>query len=346
MKLIDLRSDTVTQPTKEMLEAILQAELGDDSRSHEDPTVNKLEKIAAEITGKQAALLVPSGIMGNTVSVLANTSRGDKVIVERTSHLYASEIGSWMILGDLYPVTIQGKNGYMDPYNIETELKISTKNKPSLICTENTHNNAGGTVMTMSQMEKTWDLAQTYGVKIHCDGARIFNAAIYLDTEVKNLCQFTDSIMFCISKGLSAPVGSLVCGSKEFIEQARFYRKLLGGAMRQAGIIAAPGIISLTQMVTRLKEDHENAALLAKGLDQIPGIRLLNQVQTNIIFVDLTELGITGDDFRTRMFNYGIRTGGGKISEARLVTHRGITKENVQKVIESTRCVVSDLKGE
>jgi len=346
MKLIDIRSDTVTQPTKEMLEAIVQAELGDDGRSHEDPTVNKLEKIAAEITGKEAALLVPSGVMGNTISVLANTSRGEKVIVERTSHLYTNENGSWMILGDLYPVTIQGNNGYMNPNDIETELKTSTKNKPSLMCIENTHNNAGGIVMTTSQMKETWDLAQTYGIKIHCDGARIFNAAIYLGKEVKELCQYTDSIMFCISKGLSAPVGSLVCGSKEFIEQARFYRKLLGGTMRQAGIIAAPGIISLTNMVERLKEDHENAALLAKGLEQIPGIRLRNQVQTNIIYVDLSELDITGDEYRTRMLNHGIRTGGGKLPETRLVTHRGITKENVLKVIESTRKVVSDLERE
>lgn len=346
MKLIDIRSDTVTQPTREMLEAILQAELGDDGRSHEDPTVNKLEKIAAEITGKQAALLVPSGVMGNTVSVLSNSSRGDKVIVERTSHLYTNENGSWMILGDLFPVTIQGNNGYMNPHNIEAEIKTSTKNRPSLICTENTHNNAGGTVMTLAQMKKTWELAQTYGVKVHCDGARIFNAAIYLGTEVKNLCRYTDSIMFCISKGLSAPVGSLVCGSKEFIEQARFYRKLLGGTMRQAGIIAAPGIISLTNMIERLKEDHENAALLAKGLEKIPGIQLRNQVQTNIIYIDLSELGITGDEYRTRMLNYGVRTGGGGLPEARLVTHRGIKKEDVLKVIESTRSVVGDLDGE
>ena len=284
--------------------------------------------------------------MGNTISILANTSRGEKVIVERTSHLYSNENGSWMILGDLYPVTIQGNNGYMNPHDIEAEIKTSTKNKPSLICIENTHNNAGGIVMIISQMKETWDLAQTYGIKIHCDGARIFNAAIYLGKEVKELCQYTDSIMFCISKGLSAPVGSLVCGSKEFIEQARFYRKLLGGTMRQAGIIAAPGIISLTNMVERLKEDHENAALLARGLEQIPGIRLRNQVQTNIIYVDLSELDITGDEYRNRMLNHGIRTGGGKLPEARLVTHRGITKEKVLEVIESTRKVVSDLEGE
>jgi len=345
MKLIDIRSDTVTQPTKEMLDAIVQAELGDDGRSHDDPTVNQLEKLAAEITGKEAAILVPSGVMGNTISILSNTKRGDKVIVERTSHIYTNENGSWMILGDLFPVTIQGDNGCMDPLRIESEIKGSTKNEPSLICIENTHNNAGGIVMTTSQMKQIWDLAQVYGVKVHCDGARIFNAAIYLGKEVKELCQYTDSIMFCISKGLSAPIGSLVCGTKEFIQQARFYRKLLGGTMRQAGIIAAPGIVSLTRMIGRLEDDHKNAALLAKGLEKIPGIQLRNQVQTNIIYVDLSELGITGDDFRAQMQNHGIRTGGGKLPETRLVTHRGITKENVLEVIESTQRVVNELKG-
>ncbi len=346
MKLIDVRSDTVTQPTKGMLEAILKAEFGDDGKSHDEPTVNQLEKIAAEITGKEAAILVPSGVMGNTISILSHTKRGEKVIVERTSHLYTNENGSWMILGDLFPVTIQGDNGYMNPHNIEAEIRTSTKNKPSLVCIENTHNNAGGTVMTTSQMKQIWDLAQVYGIKVHCDGARIFNAAIYLGKEVKELCQYTDSIMFCISKGLSAPVGSLVCGTKEFIQQARFYRKLLGGTMRQAGIIAAPGIIAITKMVERLKEDHKNAALLAKGLEKIPGIQLRNKVQTNIIYVHLSELGITGDEFRAKMHIHGIRTGGGKLPETRLVTHRGITKENVLKIIESTRSVISELKGE
>lgn len=337
MRTIDLRSDTVTLPTKEMLESIQTAPLGDDARGKEDLTVRKLEELAAEKMGKEDALLVPSGTMANSVSILAQTERGNEVIVERNSHTMTSEFGSWMVIGGLVPVTITERMGYMDPHDIDGAVKLKGQPKTGLICIENTHNNAGGIVMNPEQMKAIWDVAKDHDLPVHLDGARIFNAAIHLGIDVKQLTKYTDSLMFCLSKGLSAPVGSVVCGNKEFISQARYYRRFLGGAMRQAGIIAAPGIIALTKMVDRLKEDHETATLLAHGLKQIDGIKLLHVVQTNIIRFDVGELGMTGDQFMNTMGRFGIKTGGGPRSDLRVVTHRGITKEDIEYTIECVK---------
>ncbi len=337
MRNIDLRSDTVTLPTKEMLAAIQTAQLGDDARGREDLTVRRLEELAAEKMGKEDALLVPSGTMGNSVSILAQTQRGDEVILERNSHVMTSEYGSWIVVGGLVPVTIVGKMGYMEPHNVANAIKASGKPKTRLICLENTHNNAGGIAMNPEQMKAIRDVAKEQNLPVHLDGARIFNAALYLGVDVRQLARYTDSVTFCLSKGLSAPVGSVVCGNKEFISQARYYRRLLGGAMRQAGIIAAPGIIAITKMVDRLKEDHEAATLLAQGLQQINGIKLLHPIQTNIIRFDVGGLGMTGDHFMKEMAKFGIKTGGGSRSELRVVTHFGITREDIDYTIECVK---------
>jgi threonine aldolase len=334
MKVVDLRSDTVTLPTREMIESIQTAPLGDDARGREDPTVRKLEELSAEKTGKEDALLVPSGTMGNLVSILAHTERGNEVIVERTAHVMNNEFGSWIIIGGLIPSTVVGKLGYMDPHDVDVAVRPKGQLKTGLICMENTHNNAGGIVITPEQMKAIWDVAKKHELPVHTDGARIFNAAVYLGVDVKNLIKYTDSITFCFSKGLSAPVGSVVCGTKEFIARARNFRKLVGGAMREAGIIAAPGIVALTKMIDRLKEDHETAAMLAEGLRGIKGIKILHPVQTNIVHFDVGGLGLTGDQFMNEMKKFNIRTGGGARSSLRVVTHRHITKDDIKYTIE------------
>lgn len=337
IQIIDLRSDTVTLPTREMLESILTASLGDDKRGRNDPTVRKLEDLAAEKMGMEDALLVPSGTMGNSVSVLANTERGNEVIVERNSHILKSELGSWVIIGGLIPVTVMGKLGYMDPNDVEAAIRLEGRPKTGLICTENTHNKAGGIVITPKQTKAIWDVAKDHDLPVHTDGERIFNAAVYLGTDVKKLTRYTDSVMFGLSKGLSAPVGSIVCGTEEFIAKARHYRNLLGGSMRQAGIIAAPGIIAITKMIDRLREDHETAAMLAEGLRGINGIKLLHPVQTNIIYFDVGGLGLTGNQFRDRIAKFGVKTGGGPRSALRVVTHRGITREDIKYTIDCVK---------
>lgn len=342
MKIIDLRSDTVTLPTKEMLEAIQTAPLGDDGRDRGDPTVRKLEEMAANKMGMEDALLVPSGTMGNSVSVLASTERGNEVIVERNSHILNNERGSWIIIGGLIPVTIMGKLGYMDPNDVEIAIRLGGQPKTGLICIENTHNGAGGIVMTPEQMKAIRDVAKDHDLPIHMDGARVFNAAVYLGVDVKKLTRYTDSVMFCLSKGLSAPVGSMVCGTEEFIAEARNYRKLQGGTMRQAGIIAAPGIIAITKMVDRLREDHETAAMLAEELKDINGIKLLHPIQTNIIRFDVGGLGLTGNQFRDKMAKFGVKTGGGPRSALRVVTHRGINREDIKYTIDCVRKIAAE----
>jgi threonine aldolase len=335
MKIIDLRSDTVTLPTDEMLEAIRCADLGDDARGHEDPTVNKLEEIAAEKMNKESALLVTSGTQGNLVSLLTHTHRGDEVILESMSHTYNSELGGLSALGGLLPRPVKGVMGALDPRGVEEVIRPRT----TLICMENTHEKAGGTVITPRQTKAISDIAKAHGLKLHLDGARIFNAAVALDMNVKRLAENVDTVMFCLSKGLSAPIGSLVVGPIEFIEKARYFRTMLGGSMRQAGIIAAAGIVALEKMVDRLKDDHKNARLLAEGLTS-KGVSVnLDAVQTNIVRYDTRDLGIPPEKFVAELSEYGV-----KVQAARMVTHRGIEREDIeytldciQKIVESSQ---------
>ena len=265
MRVVDLRSDTVTLPTEEMLEAIRTAKLGDDVYG-EDPTVNRLEELAAEKMGKEASLLATSGTQANLISLMSQTKRGDEVILEVDAHLYYFEVGAFSALGGLIPRLVRGHSGVMTPDDVEAALRPPNIHFPptALVCIENTHNRAGGTMWSPSQSKAIFDFARDHGLKVHLDGARIFNAAVAQNLDVREFTRYTDTLMFCLSKGLSAPIGSLVVGDRELIVRARRIRKMLGGGMRQAGILAAAGLIALEQGPQKLVQDHVNARFLQK----------------------------------------------------------------------------------
>src|SRR6266853_885758 len=285
--MIDLRSDTVTLPTPAMREAMYRAEVGDDVY-HEDPSINRLQEMAAERLGKEASLFVPSGTMGNVAAILAHAGRGEAVIVGNQSHIYRYEVGGASTVGGspMYVVPTEAR-GLLDLHQVEIGISDGSDEHSAptaLLCIENTHNRCGGAVLNVEQVEALVSLAHEHGVKVHMDGARIFNAATALGVQVSTLAQPVDSMMFCLSKGLSAPVGSILVGSREFIHKAHRMRKVLGGGMRQAGILAAAGIVALEQMVERLAEDHENCKRFAFGLADFPQIEVdVECVVTNIV---------------------------------------------------------------
>src|SRR5208337_770689 len=272
-----LRSDTVTLPTPEMRDAIARAELGDDVY-REDPTVNRLEELAAEVTGKQAALLVASGTMANLIALMVHCPRGRKAIVGAKAHTFIYEAGGASVVGGIAMVPVANlETGALDLTELEHELATPPDAhfaQPALVALENTHNSCGGVAVPASHMADVATLARRHNVAVHLDGARIFNAAIALETDARTLAGYADSVSFCLSKGLACPVGSLLCGSREFIAEAHRTRKLLGGGMRQAGIIAAAGIVALDSMVQRLADDHLNARALAEGLGLVAGINV------------------------------------------------------------------------
>src|SRR5215472_48552 len=272
-RVIDLRSDTLTMPTPEMRRAMAEAELGDDV-FREDPTVNRLQEMAAERMGKEAALLVTSGTQGNLVGILSHTQRGDEIIVGDQSHVFHYEVAGAAVVGSLQLRTVRNIDGMLDPAEVEAAIRPQDVHAPrtGVVCLENTHNRNGGAPLSASHTKAVADVAHRHGVLVHLDGARVFNAAVALDVDVRELTAPVDSVTFCLSKGLAAPVGSVLCGSKDYVETARKYRKMLGGGMREAGIIAAAGIVALTTMVDRLAEDHANARLIADRLAEIPGI--------------------------------------------------------------------------
>jgi threonine aldolase len=332
-KNLDFRSDTVTWPSPEMREASYKAKVGDDVFG-DDPTVNELEKIAAEITGKEAALFVTSGTMGNAVAVLAHTHRGDEIILEQRSHIFYNEVGGLAVMGQLMARTVPGEKGWMKPEDIEKAIRPDNIHFPptTLVCIENTHNSAGGIALTTKQMKADWDVAKKHNLAVHMDGARVFNASVALGVDVKELTQYSDTVQICLSKGLAAPVGSVVVGSADVIKKARKYRKMLGGGMRQAGIIAAPGIIAMTKMVDRLKDDHDNAKLLAEGLKKM-GIKINNDVQTNMVYIDYTAIGWKDADWDKATKKLGWKSqghGGG----TRLCTHYGIEREDIKAFLD------------
>lgn len=344
---IDLRSDTVTLPTQAMREAMYHAELGDDVYG-EDPTVNRLQELAAAITGKEAALLVSSGSMGNVTAVMAHTGRSEAFIVGDQSHIYLAEQGGASTLGGAPRVVIKtSANGMLDPHEVRANITDDSNEhfSPSkLLCLENTHNFCGGAVLNIEQIETLSELAHTHGMAVHMDGARIFNAATALGLPAKDLLASVDSAMFCLSKGLSAPVGSMVVGSRAFIKRAHRVRKLLGGAMRQAGIIAAAGIVALEQMVTRLAEDHENCKLLANGLADYPQIEIdPERVVTNILIFSLRDSeGQVLGKASTALFLRKAREQGVLMvsigdTKIRAVTHYGITAEDVKNALSGIR---------
>ncbi len=338
MRIVDLRSDTVTLPTPAMRQAIATAELGDDVFG-EDPTVNRLEAIAAERLGKEAAMLVMSGTMANLVSVLTHCGRGDEIIVGDRAHIFLDEAGGCSALGGVHSHQVPNQpDGTLALADIEAAVREDDIHFPRsrLICLENTHNMCGGVCLTPDYMRQVRQLADQYGLMIHLDGARIFNAAVALGVDVKDLARDADSVSFCLSKGLAAPIGSLICGSRDFIKAARRVRKVVGGGTRQAGIIAAAGIVALEQMVDRLAEDHANARLLADELASMQGITLdPKQVQTNLVFFEVTGTPWTAAEFCERLAALGVLMLALGRYTVRAVTHYGIERTDVEHALHA-----------
>ena len=345
LKKIDLRSDTVTLPTNEMRKAMKNANVGDDVYQ-EDPTVNRLEELAAKKLEKEAALFVPSGTMGNLIAVLTHCQRGDEVILETDSHIYYYEVGGLSAIAGVVPRLIAGNKGVLNPDDIKKELREENLHYPktTLLCVENTHNRAGGTITSPKVIKEICQLAHQRNIKVHLDGARIFNAAIALNIKPALLTKDVDSVMFCLSKGLSAPVGSILAGSKEFIQRARKNRKMLGGGMRQAGILAAAGIIALEKMVDRLKEDHKNARILGEGLANISGINVdLETIQTNMACFDLQESSMDTFQFLPKLAKYNILGSPRPPTQVRLVAHYGISEDDIYATIKAIKEIVTSI---
>jgi len=336
MQFIDLRSDTVTLPTPAMREAMATAEVGDDVLG-EDPTVNRLEAIAAARVGKEAALFVASGTMGNLVALLTHCGRGDEIIAGDRAHLFLYEAGGASALGSIHSRQVPNRpDGTLDLAQVEAAIRPDNDHFPRsrLVCLENTHNRCGGACLTPDYLRQARALADQYGLRIHLDGARIFNAAVALGLDVRELTRPADSVSFCLSKGLSAPVGSLLCGPADFIHQARRVRKVVGGGMRQAGVIAAAGILALEQMVDRLADDHANARRLAEGLADIPGINLdPSRVQTNIVIFGLQDSAPDPVEFCRRLADQGVKMSPIEGRQIRAVTHYGIEAEHIEQAL-------------
>ena len=337
MRRIDLRSDTVAKPTAAMLDAMRNAELGDEGREG-DPTVQRLEALAAEITGKEAALFVVSGTMGNTIALMASAGQRGTVLLHEQAHILRSELGALSTLAGLFHRPIAGDRGAMDLDFLRAAIRPSlTSNElPTVvIAMENTHNGAGGTVLTPDHMAAVHELAGEVGIPVHTDGARLFNAAVALGVPAREVARHSDTISFCLSKGLSAPVGSLIVGSAEVIDRAKGYRKMMGGTLRQAGGLAAAGIVALTEGVDRLAADHANARRLAQGLHNIdPTLADSSAVESNIVMVDLSRSGRVAADWAEKLNDRGLWTAGNPSRIMRLVTHREITAEDVEQAIK------------
>jgi len=346
MKVIDLRSDTVTHPTPAMRQAMFEAEVGDDVY-REDPTVNRLETMAAGMMGKEAALFTTSGTQSNLIAVLTHTKHGDEIIVGDEAHIFWYEVGGAAALGGVIMHTVPTDNcGRLNLDDIDRAIRSNDIHYPetTLLCLENTHNRCGGAVLTTDYTDEVCNLAHTRGLKVHLDGARIFNAAIALGVPAWALAQNSDSVALCLSKGLSAPVGSLLCGSKDFVERARKFRKMLGGGMRQVGVIAAAGIVALKTMVDRLAEDHSNARRLAQGLAGIEGITLAqDDIPTNIVMFHLSpELSVV--EFVEGLDRAGIKIGLRDGRPFRAVTHRMVSSADVDEALTRIEAVCRRLR--
>jgi len=341
VKRIDLRSDTLTAPCVRMREAMQLAEVGDDVYG-EDPTVNALEEKAARLLGKESGLFVPSGTQGNLIALLTHCRRGDEVILEAQSHIFMYEVGGMSALGGLIPRCIQGEQGALSPSDVRANIREDDIHCPptGLICIENTHNRAGGTVISVEQTRTLRQVADEYNVPLHLDGARLFNAAAALGRPVGDLGSPCHSISLCLSKGLGAPVGSVLVGDGEFITRARKVRKMLGGGMRQAGIIAAAGLYALTNNVDRLADDHRHAKKLALGLSQL-GFELdIDSVQTNIVKANTRPLGVTGPVLQERLETAGVKMLYMGPDIVRFVTHLNVDEQDIDEALQIIRFVV------
>jgi threonine aldolase len=348
MKIIDLRSDTVTHPTEAMRDAMARAEVGDDGYG-DDPTVNRLQDLAAELLGKKAGLFVPTGTMANTLALMAHTGRGGDVVLEATSHIVRAELGAIATVAGLFHRTLPGTRGAMDLEQLGDA--IQTKMGPrslgtALVCMETTHNAAGGAVLAPTHMAGVRELAATQGIPVHLDGARLFNAATALDVPAADLAVHADSVCFCVSKALSAPVGSVLCGDDAFIARARTFRRILGGAMRQAGILAAAGIIALEEMTGRLGEDHAMARYLVDALHRVdPSLVDPDRVETNIVMVDLKASGRRADVWADDLANLGVRANVVGPYAIRLLTHRHIGAAEIDEAVAIIAKLWSNSEG-
>ncbi len=341
-KFSDFRSDTVTKPTAEMRQAMAEAEVGDDVLG-DDPTVNKLEELAAAVMGKEAALFVPSGTMGNSIAVKCWTQELDEVIIEARSHIYNMESTHMTFISRVSPRPLPSKRGAMDPEEIEKNIKIPSVHLPrtSLICVENTHNNWGGAVVPLANLKAVKKVADRHEIKIHFDGARIFNASIASGVPVKEYAAVGDSLMFCLSKGLAAPVGSMLVGPGDFIDYGRRVRKALGGGMRQVGILAAAGIIAITKMAGRLKEDHVKAKRLAKSISEFSAVKLdPDDVETDIVIFGFEHPEISVSDFLDRLKAKGVLAL--SVPQGiRMVTNKEVDDRDVERAIAAFQEILS-----
>ncbi len=343
-RIIDLRSDTVTKPTDEMRKVMSVAPVGDDVYK-DDPTVNELEKYAAYIMGKQSAIFVPSGTMGNQVCIKTHTNPGDEIILHRKSHIFVYELGAPAIISGVLTKLLEGEDGKIDIDELKSNLQQGDMHhaKTTLICMENTHNVCGGTVVSIEHMKKVYDIAKENNIGVHLDGARIFNAAAALGVSAKEISKYSDSVMFCLSKGLGAPVGSIICGDSDFIERAMRVRKMLGGTMRQAGIIASAGLFALKTMPDKLCLDHEKARFFAEGLKGHKNINIdFASVQTNMVNADLTDTAYDSYDLSRKLKEKNILVNGDKnISRVRFVFHRDVDMKDTQIAVEAIKEILN-----
>jgi threonine aldolase len=338
--MIDLRSDTVTKPTEEMRKAMYDAEVGDDVY-RDDPTVNKLESIGAEIFGKEASLFVPSGTFANQLGILTWTNPGNEIILGDSCHIFQHEAGAPALISSVNMSQIPSANGILKIEEVKKRIRSKDIHHPetTLICTENAH--SSGNVLTVKESKDIYDLARERNIPVHTDGARFINAAVSLGVEISELAQYSDSINLCLSKGLCAPVGSLLIGNKDFIEKARFYRKILGGGMRQVGILASAGIIALTKMSKRLDEDHKNALYLGKEMSKIDGVNVhLENLKINMVFFEIDNNIISDEDFSRKLLDNNILINSTEYGKGRLVTHNGITREDIDYFLETVKKIL------
>lgn len=341
MQYFDFRSDTVTLPTDEMRRAMFDAVVGDDVYN-DDPTVRALEEKSAQILGKEAALFVPSGTFGNQLAILTHTKRGDEVILGDACHILMHEVGAAAVIAGVQLRQIATVNGSMTAKEVESMIRTEDIHYPDtgLICIENAH--SSGTVIKISEMKSIYEIAQKNHLPVHLDGARIFNAAQVLNVEVSELAKYADSIMFCLSKGLCAPVGSMLVGNKAFIEKARKNRKLMGGGLRQVGFLAAAGIVALDSMVSRLHEDHDLAQYLAEKLTEIDGIDVLeDRLDINMVFCRI-KLRIDEDDFVKRLLTNGIKINGSENGEFRFVTNYWTPLKAVDRLVDNIKMIMEE----
>ncbi|WEG13840.1 low-specificity L-threonine aldolase [Pullulanibacillus sp. KACC 23026] len=332
--MIDLRSDTVTKPTEEMRRAMYEAEVGDDVYG-EDPTLNELEEMAADILGKEAALFVTSGTQGNQVAVLTHCRPGQEIILEENAHIYVYEGGAISALAGVQPKLVTGIHGSLQAEDVERAIRGEDIHEPEtgLIAIENTHNRAGGSIIPLEDMKRVYTVAQQNGIPVHLDGARLFNAVVQSGHSAKEFARETTTVQICLSKGLGSPVGSLIAGDQAFINRARKWRKRLGGGLRQAGILAAAGLVSLTKMVDRLSEDHERAQRLARALAEVEGYEISNNVDTNIVMLDVSNTSLSAKQIVEEVKKEGVLASVFGPSTIRLTTHYDISDLDIDKAI-------------